>query len=301
MKEKLKYKKGITLIALIITIIVMIILVAVSVTVALNGGLFTTAKIATGKTELEKDKELLMAVAVGALGEDGKVVYANIQLPEGFEKESDGTYTKDGYTFIVDEYGSVTIGEGQTGGDEIDFEAIIAAVEANPQEYLARAAALGQDTTSNTDIGIGTNGEIVNLDLWTYSVSNGAISLNGIGSSTAGYKGQIIDGRIERTMPQYIYENNETLTVATLGMFIFTVETNLSEIIIPSSVTSIETGAFYNCTSLTEITIPNSVTSIGNSVFVNCSSLESINIDNTEGSISGSPWGAPNATVTWLR
>ena len=40
----MKDQKGITLIALIITIIVMIILVAVTVIVALDSGLFTTAK-----------------------------------------------------------------------------------------------------------------------------------------------------------------------------------------------------------------------------------------------------------------
>ena len=43
-EELTKKQKGITLIALIITIIVMLILVGVSVTVALNGGLFSTAK-----------------------------------------------------------------------------------------------------------------------------------------------------------------------------------------------------------------------------------------------------------------
>lgn len=51
----MKGQKGITLVALIITIIVMLILVAVSVTVALNGGLFTKAKSAASQTnEAEK-------------------------------------------------------------------------------------------------------------------------------------------------------------------------------------------------------------------------------------------------------
>lgn len=40
----MKEQKGITLVALVITIIVMLILVAVSVTVALNGGLFDKAR-----------------------------------------------------------------------------------------------------------------------------------------------------------------------------------------------------------------------------------------------------------------
>jgi len=43
--------------------------------------------------------------------------------------------------------------------------------------------------------------------------------------------------------------------------------------IIPNSVTSIEYGAFYECTSLSSITIPNSVISIGDEAFEGCKSL----------------------------
>ena len=53
--------RGITLIALVITIIVMLILVGVSVTVALNGGLFSTAQGAARDTEAEKEKELALS------------------------------------------------------------------------------------------------------------------------------------------------------------------------------------------------------------------------------------------------
>ena len=55
--------------------------------------------------------------------------------------------------------------------------------------------------------------------------------------------------------------------------------------IIPESVTSIGSEAFYNCFSLTSITIPNSVTSIGSEAFYNCSSLTSITIPNSVTSI----------------
>ena len=71
-----KRNNGITLIALIITIIVMIILVAVSVTVALNGGLFKTAKGAAEGTEQARDNEL--ALSEGQIEIDGKK-YASYQ------------------------------------------------------------------------------------------------------------------------------------------------------------------------------------------------------------------------------
>ena len=55
--------KGITLIALIITIIVMLILVGVTITVALNGGLFESAKQGTTETEKHAILEEIIAMA----------------------------------------------------------------------------------------------------------------------------------------------------------------------------------------------------------------------------------------------
>lgn len=53
----MKGQKGITLVALVITIIVMLILVGVSVTVAINGGLFTKAKYGAENTQKAADAE----------------------------------------------------------------------------------------------------------------------------------------------------------------------------------------------------------------------------------------------------
>ena len=60
---------------------------------------------------------------------------------------------------------------------------------------------------------------------------------------------------------------------------------SLSEIVIPSSVTSIGKGAFSYCVSLSEVVIPSSVTSIGKGVFSYCVSLSGIVIPSSITSI----------------
>ncbi len=61
----------------------------------------------------------------------------------------------------------------------------------------------------------------------------------------------------------------------------------LTELIIPDSVTKINDYAFCSCSSLTSVTIPNSVTSIGESAFRDCSGLTSIVIPNSVEDIGG--------------
>ena len=59
----------------------------------------------------------------------------------------------------------------------------------------------------------------------------------------------------------------------------------ITDLVIPNNVTSIEFAAFYNCIGLTSVTIPNSVTSIGKYAFYNCTSLTSVTIPNSVTSI----------------
>ena len=56
----------------------------------------------------------------------------------------------------------------------------------------------------------------------------------------------------------------------------------VTDLIIPSSVTSIRSYAFYNCTGLKSIEIPSSVTSIGIYAFLGCSGLSKVNINDVE-------------------
>ena len=59
----------------------------------------------------------------------------------------------------------------------------------------------------------------------------------------------------------------------------------LTKIIIPESVTTIESKTFKNCSKLVDVTIPNTVTSIGDHAFSGCVSLMEITIPNSVTSI----------------
>lgn len=60
---------------------------------------------------------------------------------------------------------------------------------------------------------------------------------------------------------------------------------NDTQLFLPSGITKINQGAFYNCRSLTSITLPDSVTSIGYRTFYECRSLTNITIPNSTTSI----------------
>lgn len=70
-------------------------------------------------------------------------------------------------------------------------------------------------------------------------------------------------------------------SVTSIGSDAFYHCTSLASITIPNSVTSIEDAAFYGCSSLTSITIPDNVTYLGEGVFAHCLSLEYLSIPNS--------------------
>jgi len=122
---KKQNQKGITLIALIITIIVMLILVGVTINVALNGGLFQKAEYASEQMQIEAEKEELLSAVMGAIGNDGKIKFGEIQLPAGWNKLAEGNYKspKDNMYKVYD-YGKIEyIGKYTGGGSEpVAFE-----------------------------------------------------------------------------------------------------------------------------------------------------------------------------------
>jgi len=81
-------------------------------------------------------------------------------------------------------------------------------------------------------------------------------------------------------------------SVTSIGNYAFKVCTALTSVTIGSSVTSIGANAFQTCSALTSITIPNSVTSIGDNVFSVCTALTSVTIGNSVTSISAAAFSS---------
>lgn len=75
-------------------------------------------------------------------------------------------------------------------------------------------------------------------------------------------------------------------TVVTIGSRAFYENSNITSVTIPNSVTTIGENAFYDCTNLLSVTIPDSVKSIGKNAFYN------VPLIIYSGEATGEPWGA---------
>jgi len=81
----------------------------------------------------------------------------------------------------------------------------------------------------------------------------------------------------------WAFDNCDSLVTATTpytndGGNIFMGSNNLRTIIVPEGVTAIKASAFYQLSSMTNIKLPSTLTSIGNQAFYNCTALDSITI-----------------------
>ena len=130
---EVKMKKdinGITLIALVITIIVMLILVAVTISMAINGGLFKYAGNATKDTETEKQKEMELAEGRASITLDGHTFNSMDELnqylqdgtvPVTFDDilgfiEDDDVYWNSGERGFTEKLGYLGFYSGSYGG-----------------------------------------------------------------------------------------------------------------------------------------------------------------------------------------
>ena len=283
MRSIVKKQTGITLIALVVTIIVLIILAGVSIAMLVGeNGIITQAQRAAQETEIKGDEEkirLAMVAAQIASNGNSNIEKDNLEialLENGTKSivvdNDDGTRN---ITFLDSKKIYKLNSDGSIEDTNSDFDSIYVAPDS-------------QDEARNEGvIGIGTDGQPVDMDLWEYTLlENGTYVLNSKETMEAleeenwsatkkGYLGDYSsDGKIIESIPQYIKEkdSNNFISVTNLQYTFY----NCIDLIvmpeIPSTIQRME-NTFLDCTGLTTVSkIPRSV-EIMASTFSDCKNL----------------------------
>lgn len=270
-------ENAITLIALVITITILLILAGVGIAMLTGeNGILTQANQANIETKNKDLKEKIQLAITGASIMDEGYIDLNANKIE-YELEK-----------ILGE-GRTVVRENLDGSFEIEIsdENKVYIVmkdktikEGKNWEEIMKNAKMPEEQTNKNVIGIGTNGETVNMDLWKFGydvVTNGYglnskevlqnTEYNKDGENTetvrtAGYIGAEIDFR-NIIIPQYISEDGgKTYKPVTSLYRTFLNNNNITATPeIPSTVTNLFC-AFEGCDKLTEIRMPTSVDDI---------------------------------------
>ena len=139
-----------------------------------------------------------------------------------------------------------------------------------------------REMAGSNDIGQGTNGKLVTLDLSGSKIVKGGDCYYRVDNGYSTYYHYYTSDDV---IGDYAFKNCSDLTSLTLpssvtriGDYAFYNCSGLTRLTLPSSVTSIGEFAFRYCSGLTSLTIPSGVTSIGMSAFEYCSSLTSLTL-----------------------
>ena len=214
-----------------------------------------------------------------------------------FENKEDKDAVTEGVTSMCQNGGTVHVEYDVNGGSEVLPETLTG-YDANVTATTSKSGYTFAGWQL-TDYEFYDNNYCVNISLkaaWSCS-DDFEFSVNGDGTFTlTGLKNQTLT---EVRIPS---ENNGKI-VSIIGNSAFA-ECDLTSVVIPSSVTTIESlafsychnlssvtlnsglssigyGAFCFCSSLTSVVIPNSVTTVGESAFENCTYLTNVTLSNS--------------------
>ena len=243
----------------------MLILVGVTVTVAINGGLFGQAKKAAKGYQQEALNEANETVVV-----DG-VEYASVED----YMNGNRVYKPDGWIMAW------TCSDGGTWSDTIN------AGEKAEGDIVAKLYTTGrrikpdgftfyfQNFTFNEGDeyhlvieGSGTMGALMKTS------GNTITEATGWHKSSALY----MAGASDTCIMPYVSKVIVGTGIKNVGGYAFGGDTGLKEIILPNSITSINEFSFLYCTNLANITIPEKVTNIGVRAFYGCTNLIKVKI-----------------------
>ncbi len=229
-----------------------------------ENGILIQAQKAKTETEQAGDIEKIrLAISEAKIGESA---YQELYF-HSFQKALNSQFGEDNVIVSIEEDGTYTVSCLSSLKDytvsENDIEQTI---DWNEKMASAVAPESQDEERNNGVIGIGTDGNPVDMDLWEYTFDDetGGYALSKEG--TVGYKGKIeVDGTIEGTVPQYIKISNGEWTPVTSLLCTFRGYANeeLKKLAIapkiPPTVKRMEL-TFEGCENLTNLTcIPGSV------------------------------------------
>ena len=277
-------KKGITLVALVVTIVVLLILAGVSLNLLIgNNGIITRAKQAKISNDLSSYKEQLAMFIADKKAENPEFYESSLtagknNLYYNTKTAEDEKTIKDIINDVKDEYlDSLEVVKGKLtiNTQDKDIIKVAQAVGVEPNPYVIKDGEL-----------ISSNGNLLLVD------ENGTLTLpdsvtkigEGAFSNVEGLKTIIIPGTV-KTIGTDAFRDNTTLEkvvmqegVETIGISAFQSCNNLVDVVLPESIKNIETQAFYLCRKLSHIEIPSNIEEIKSYVFAGDENLSGIKL-----------------------
>ncbi len=302
-------KNGITLIALVVTIVILLILAGVSLNLALgSNGIVMKASEAKAETnhslvyetiqmksdeysmnlENEEKGDLLAYLQWNQIINDNNEV--NVEVLIG-KKLSTGNGSGNRDVYVVEE-----------NTDDNTYELVYKKHENIADRNLG---VIGYEKIGNDDPS--------DSDIFDFDPITGSIALKNAQSYyTDHYTG---DGQVTRLKKIVVPAEIDGVTVKKVGgvekihdsgttwekrYSIGFQSPYVEEVVLPTTITSIDNDAFYDCTNLKKVNIPNSVTSIGDFAFSGCTGLTSIMLPDSITSIGYAAFqrtGLTSATI----
>ena len=202
---------------------------------------------------------------IGGSAFSGCTNLASVTIPNSVTSiGSSAFYNCSGLTSVISEI-IVPFTIGSNAFKNVSSDCVLSVPNGTKDTYIAKGW-----TTSEFNGGIIERGFEVDGINYDYNSAKQAVVI----ASDNKYKGSIM-------IPATVAYNGVTYGVKSIGDGAFSNCSNLTEVIIPNSVTEIGQSAFSDCSGLAEVTIPNSVTEIGKSAFSGCTSLTAVTIPNS--------------------
>ena len=259
----MKSKRGITLIALVVTIVVLLILAGVSISM-LSGenGIITQAENSSIKN-------------------DNGTVLESLRLKiSEYIADNNGVLNGDKMQLLFND--NIINDESIVNVEELVGEKLKTGNGSNNKDvYTIEDNHLYYYTKKEEKIDLGNLGDLGNI---LVESDPDLFLVDDDGNLTLKYANEYYKGTMEWTIENLVIPKEvDGKVVKTVDLYIGVAEGlyNLKTVVIPDNVIGIRDEAFSNCTGLTSITIPNSVTSIGKYVFSGCRGLTDITIPNS--------------------